>query len=100
MVRRRSEIKTTESTRYEVALTRGSKILYIYGYTSRRSKEGLLAMATDDVTALLTADELAESDNFRAKYTRKTGIQITSGLFIRFTGATERMAATPDQDCP
>ena len=92
-MRGRNQIKTTEPTRYEVALVRGSDKLYSYGCTARKSKQGILDMATVNVEHLLTAEEIEESDSTDLTYSRKYGFKLANDLYIRFTGETERSLA-------
>jgi len=89
-MRKRLDICTTEPTRYEVALFRGGQVLYRYGFTARKTKKGILNLMTKDVSHLLTDEELEEADTFQLKYSRKHGLQVSSGISIRFTSATER----------
>ena len=89
-MRSRNSISTKELTRYEVALMRGNDVLHIYGYTARKSKHGITALVTEDVTHLLTPTELAYND---LTYTAKDGFNIAPNVYIRFTGKTERQVA-------
>lgn len=90
-MRSRQSISTKELTRYEVALMRGDTVLHIYGYTARKSKQGITALVTEDVTHLLTPSELSE--NKPLIYFAKTGFEVATNVYIRFTGRTERQAA-------
>lgn len=59
-LRNRQEISTQEQTRCQVALTRGSEVLYVYGYTARKTKAGIFAICVgQDATSLLTESESA-----------------------------------------
>lgn len=89
--RTRTAIATTEPTRYQVSLCRGFEVIHVFGYTARKSKQGIFALLKNsgDVTHLLTESELAEMDDFRLKYSAKNGMQLAFNIYIRFTG-TER----------
>ena len=92
-MRNRLDIKTTEPTRYEVALMRGYEVLHVYGYTARKTKSGIVNLMDEDMTHLLTADELTACDNATLKYSKKYGFTFCPGIRVAFTGNTERSAA-------
>lgn len=90
----RDQIRSTEPTRYEVALVRGETVLHSYGCTARKSKQGILAMLDADVDHLLTEEEIEESNSLDLKYTKKYGFKVATNVYIRFTGQTERELAS------
>ncbi len=92
--RNRNSIPTNTSTRYEVALMRGSEIIHVYGYTARKSKFGILnAISGQDVLEFLTEPELAETETMELTYSAKYGFKVATNVYVRFTGNTERQVA-------
>lgn len=94
----RQNIPSGSPTRYEVGLIKEGKTLHIYGYTSRRSMDGLIQQTLgQDVEHLLTPDDLLEGETFQMDYTPADGIYLTSKVKIAFTGRTERDAKNHPQ---
>lgn len=73
-------------TKYQVALMRGNDVLFIYGYTERKSKQGIIALMSKDVTHLLTDDEM----DVVPVYTKKDGLKLGGKVKVCFTGFTEK----------
>jgi len=89
-MRNRADISTLESTKYEVGLVRDGKIVYVLGYTARKSKTGILNLNTKDIARFFTQ---AERDG-EFKYSAKSGFVFNGGsIRMGFTGRTKREVA-------
>ena len=89
-MRTRKDISTLESTRYEVAIVRNGEVLEILGYTPRKSKRGILALMTKDLSEHFTEAELDAPNSYNAKQGSVFG---DGSIRIGFTGSTEREKA-------
>ena len=89
-MKNRKDISTLTSTSYEVAVVRNGKVLEILGYTPRKSKHGILALMTKDLSPHFTDAELDAPNSYNAKQ----GLVFGDGsIRIGFTGSTEREKA-------
>jgi len=89
-MRTRHDISTLESTRYEVAVIRDGKVLEVLGFTPRKSKAGIMALMTKDLSNHFTESEM----NADCSYSAKKGFVFGDGsIRVGLTGATEREKA-------
>lgn len=96
MARDRLSIRTTEPTRYEVVLERGS-VRYTVGYTPRRSRPGLYPYVPR-VGAFVLA-ELGEDGDTTMTKTRGS-VTFGTGWVLKFSGRTEREVAGNGEEYP
>ena len=75
-------------TRYEVVLEHAGK-QWLVGYTSRRSRPGLLATMRKEGRDILAITEMPEDAEVRAEY---GALVFSQGSVIKFSGRTQRDA--------
>lgn len=91
MSRTLKEIGTNTSTRWEVALKRGDRVLEILGYTAQKTRRGLFNQIQKDLTHYFTEEEL----NSEWRYSQAKGVEFNGGsIALVFTGRTERTVAS------
>ena len=89
-MRKRSEISTLEPTRYEVAVyTKGGRKVKSLGLSVRKTKAALLDFARDNGEFILSLIPEDEQD-LEWTYNVDSGVCFGLGVFVAFTGLTER----------
>lgn len=79
------------TTRYEVGLYRDGKLVDTLAFTARHSGRGLLLIASEHVDTLR---RLVGADEISIKAKRAARLELSHGLAVAFTGATERDRAS------